>query len=185
MNDGVGLAITTSGAEAHGAQADTGGLITLVGGSVTTSGSGALGLYSTGANSQIAATNVSVATSGGNFANGVLAENGGTVTLNGGAVQTSGADVVAVVATPGGTLKLTGTSITATGLGAGGIEIGGSTAAFTGSNLKIVTHGNYDSANGFAAAGSPTRATATTPTAAPFSSRIRAYDDRLAGHRRR
>ena len=39
LNDGVGLAITTTGADAHGAQADTGGTITLVGGTVTTSGS--------------------------------------------------------------------------------------------------------------------------------------------------
>ena len=73
LNDGVGLAITTTGADAHGAQADTGGTLTLVGGTVTTSGSGALGLYATGASSQITATNVTVATSGtDNSANGGL-----------------------------------------------------------------------------------------------------------------
>ena len=111
------------------------------------------GLYSTGANSSGSATDVSSATRGGNLANGVLAENGGTVTLNGGAIQSSGADVVAVVARRRRLVELTGTSITATGLGAGGMEIGRSTAAFTGSDLVSVAHGNCNSANGFGAAG--------------------------------
>ena len=102
---------------------------------------------------QVTATDVAVATSGGNFASAVYAQNGGSITLDGGSVETGSADVYAVVATPGGTLKLTGTSVTATGLGAGGIGLNGSTTSFTGSNLTIVTHGNYNSANEFGAAG--------------------------------
>ena len=141
---------------------------------MTTSGSGALGLDATGANSQVTATDVAVATSGGNFASAVYAQNGGSITLNGGSVETGGADVYAVVATPGGTLKLTGTSVTATGLGAGGIGLNGSTTSFTGSNLTIVTHGNYDWLTDLPPLGSRTKATATTLAAARFSSRIRA-----------
>ena len=151
---------------------------------MTTSGSGPLGLFATGANSQITSTNVAVATSGGNFANGVLAENGGTITLNGGSVQTGGADVVAVVATPGGTLKLTGTSVTATGLGAGGVQVSGSTASFTGSNLTIVTHGDYNSTNGIGPAGVTNTSRRRRPRGLCPAHEFEHNDNRLAGDRR-
>jgi len=151
--NGLGTTIATTGVNSTGVLADTGAHVSLNGGSVTTSGAGALGLYATGANSVVTATNVAVSTSGGDFANAMFAENGGTIITNGGSAATAGADVYVALATPGGTLKLRGTSITATGLGAGGIGLNGSTASLTGANLTIVTHGDFDAANSFGAAG--------------------------------
>ena len=144
-------AISTTGANATGAQADAGGSLTLTGGTISTSGAGSVGLYAAGANSQITATNVAVSTTGGNFATAVYVTAGGAITMNGGSAQTAGVDVYVAGVYSGGTLNLTGTSITATGLGSGGLFVNGTGGSLTGNNLTVVTHGNVGSATGFSA----------------------------------
>ena len=147
-----GATLTTTAANANGVQADTGGAVTLgaaaVTTTVTTSGAGALGLYSTGANSQINATNVAVSTSGVG-ANAAFATSGGAITLNGGSAQTGGLDAYALAVGAGGTMQATGTAVTTTGAGSGGISVNGSTASFTGSNLTINITGATDTVNQF------------------------------------
>jgi hypothetical protein len=51
---------------------DTGGLVTLNGGSVTTSGAGSVGLFASGDGSQISATNVAVSGATGTFGTKVV-----------------------------------------------------------------------------------------------------------------
>ena len=64
LDDTGPITITTSGSFAHGVQADTGGAVTLNGGSVAVTGTGSLGLFATGTGSQINATDVTVSTAG-------------------------------------------------------------------------------------------------------------------------
>ncbi len=157
---GAGSAITAAigsismtGANSAGARADGGGHVSLTGGSVTTSGVNGVGLLASGVNSIVSATNVAVSTSGGGSAQALLAESGGALITNGGSASTSGRDVYVAAAVDGGSLRLTGTAIEATGLGAGGIAVNGAISALDGNNLTIVTHGDYDSANSSGAAG--------------------------------
>ena len=90
--------IATIGDTSPGVQADSGGQVSLSGGSVMTSGTGATGLYATGvdgttgAKSTITATGVAVTTgyTTNNSAVGVLASAGGAVSLTGGSVTTYG-----------------------------------------------------------------------------------------------
>jgi hypothetical protein len=151
--------LTTSEANADGVQADTGGAVRLVGGTVTTSGTGSLGLFVTDANSQITATNVAVSTTfagvstNGNFASAFYAQNGGSFTMNGGSARTAGVNVYVGGSYAGGTVNLTGATITATGLGAGGLYVNGSPSSLTGSNLTIVMNGDVDTATGSSAGG--------------------------------
>ena len=153
VSGGVGVSVSTSGANATGAQADGGGVLTLNGGSVAVSGAGSLGLYATGENSQITANNVAVSTSGGGLANAALAASGAVLTMNGGSAQTSGLDSYVAGAVSGGTINLTGTAISSTSQGGGGLFANGSTAAVTGDNLTITITGAYDAANQFHPAG--------------------------------
>ncbi|MDE3177354.1 MAG: hypothetical protein KGM15_14725 [Pseudomonadota bacterium] len=154
LSAGVGLGITTYGAYAHGAQADAGGSLTLAGGSVTANGYGAIGLYATGANSQITANNVVVSTYGNLYANAISADGGGAaITFNGGVASTSGQGSYVAGATSGGSVQLAGATLTATGLGSGGLFVNGSTASVTGSNLTISVKGGYDTTDKIGAVG--------------------------------
>jgi hypothetical protein len=145
---GVGLAVTTSGDNATGAQADSGGVVNLTGGSVKTSGAGALGLFASGEHSVVSATDVVVATKGGDFANAVNANQGGSVVMNGGSATSGGADLYTVAVASNASAKLLGTTITAGGAGAGGVDVNGATAVFTGSGLTINANGGYDAESG-------------------------------------
>jgi outer membrane autotransporter protein len=152
--DGVTISVpaSTSGV---GARADTAGTVTLgAGTSVSTGGSGALGLQATGSNSAITATgSVTVSTSGANGA-AVDADSSGTVSLNGGGkvtttgagsagfnasggtisatniiTQTSGASAPGGIIQNGGALTINGGSVTTTGAGSYGFLTQGSAGA--------------------------------------------------------
>ena len=149
------LNITTQGNFANGVQADTGGVVTLNGGSVAVTGTGSLGLFATGTGSQINATDVTVSTAGSGLstANAIDADSGAVVTVTGGSASTTGTDAFVAGSTSGGTLNLSGTTITATGAGSGGLYANGTGSTVTGTGLTITTHGNYDSENNFGATG--------------------------------
>ena len=150
--------ITTTGDNSAGAEAHTGGQITLNGGAVTTSGIGSPGLYATGvdgttgAKSTIMATGVAVATGAspgpGTGAVGVLAEAGGQAFLTGGSVTTNGNSAYGVVAHGGGFVQLNGTSISTIGDGSGGLAINGAGSEIDATNVTISTIGGSDSSTG-------------------------------------
>ncbi len=172
---GAGSSITTSngttistgnvelgtGANANGVQADTGGSATLNGGSVAVTGTGSLGLFATGTGSTINATDVAVSTAGSGLpstANAIIAGSGAVITVTGGSASTTGTDAyVAGAFTTGGTevatLNLSGTTITATGDGSGGLFANGTGSTVTATGVTITTHGNYDTVNNFGPAG--------------------------------
>jgi hypothetical protein len=155
--------VATTGDQSPGVQADTGGQVTLNGGTVMTSGAGATGLYAagvdetTGAKSTITATNLAVMTGAnppsdgpplGAGAVGVLAEAGGHAILTGGSVTTNGNSAYAVVAHSGGLVQLTGTSISTLGNGSGGLAINGAGSEIDATNVTISTLGGSDSSTG-------------------------------------
>ncbi len=152
--DAQNVNVTTQGSNASGVQADTGGLVTLNGGSVTTWGAGALGLYASGSGSKINVTGVSVTTAGAGAA-GVLTDNGATTSIGGGSVATSGQDAHALfVIGSGSAANLSGAGTFATtGAGATGLfaALGGAVSA-TGSTT-ITTTGGISSATGLGASG--------------------------------
>jgi hypothetical protein len=166
------VSFSTTGTAANALQADTGGAVTLSGGSVTTSGNGSAGLFATGIGSQINATDVAVSAAGGGLlpytTNAILAGPGAVVTITGGSASTTGTDAyVAGAFTTGGTgvatLNLSGTTITATGAGSGGLAVNGTGATITGTGLTITTHGNYDSVNNFSGAGATNQSYSGSP----------------------
>ena len=155
--------VTTMGDNSPGVQADTGGQVSLNGGTVMTSGTGSTGLYAmgadpeTGALSTITATNVAVTTGSnppsfgpplGTNAIGVLAEAGGQVTLTGGSVTTYGNSAYGVVANSAGFVQINGTTISTMGNGSGGLGINGAGSEIDATNTTIMTSGGYDSSTG-------------------------------------
>lgn len=161
--------VTTQGSNASGVQADTGGLVTLNGGTIATSGGGSLALYATGAGSQIAATNVAASTSASysasfGSANVAFANRGAIITMNGGSANTTGSGAYAVVAEGAGVVKSTGTSIGTTGDGSGGLGINGVGSEIDATNVAITTTGAYDSATGLHSYGVYNGSYGTFPT---------------------
>ncbi len=137
---GTKLTILTEGEGARGAQIQNGGFIDLTGGTVTTTGKSALGLFSSGKDSRLKANGVTTLTSGeeafgadagyegsveltggtvtttGRIANGLLSSGKGSrLTANGVETSTSGAEAHGVAAGDGGELTITGGSITVSG----------------------------------------------------------------------
>lgn len=133
--------IETYGTSSYGAWSTSGGVMNLTGGTVTTTGAAAFGLYATGANSTIASA-AAVSTSG-QASYGALVDTGGAINLTGGSIATSGQSAVglfaygagstisgatdvttsgaaahAAVQQDGGILNLTGGTLTANGAGA-------------------------------------------------------------------
>jgi fibronectin-binding autotransporter adhesin len=106
-----GGSITTNGPVAHGVFAFNGGDIALsTGTTVLTTGGGSFGLFVNGAGSSLTATDVSVTTTGGigpTFGNGAIGAYNGSA---------SPGDPT------GGTMTLTGTTIATTGVAAVGVE---------------------------------------------------------------
>lgn len=130
----------------------TGGKITITGGSVTSSGSGANGLFATGSGSSITMSNGTIKASGGN-AHGVDVTYGGTITLTNVNVTTSGASSSALATDfGGGTVNVTGGTIIAASTSAnshsaaiystGNISVSGATAASRGDCGGVIDGAN-------------------------------------------
>src|SRR5215472_13053502 len=121
-----GITITTSGFlspggfDADGA-ATMGGTIKLENSSITTIGDSADGLHVLGGNGQITGTNLNIVTSGRGAA-GAEADNGGSIQLSGPSISTTGADAYGAVAETSGTGTLkSGTAISTSGNGSYGL----------------------------------------------------------------
>jgi hypothetical protein len=143
---GVGAAVVTSGNNSPGAQADNGGSVSLTSGSVATSGASSPGLYAlgaigdSGAASSISATGVTVSTvsSPGLYASGA----GATISTSAGStVATTGAGAPGVLADNGGAVSLGGGSVKASGLNSPGVSVSGSGSTVTATNVAVTTQG--------------------------------------------
>lgn len=147
-----GGSIQTASRAAFGAAAVNGGLVTLDGTAITTTGvqnvttlQGSHALYARDANSRVVATGVT-ATVSGNFANAARADLGGVVeTRTGTTLSTTGPGNVtnptaAARATTGGSLVI-GSGTTLSGSGAAGygvlVEDAGSDAQVSGANITV------------------------------------------------
>ncbi len=125
---GQGSGVATSGAGVIGVVSNEGGSVTLNGGSVITSGTGAHGLYATGLNpagtgSAITAQGTAVAVTGAG-AFGAYATNFGTIMLKGGSVSSGRAALVA----DGGTINATDVALSTTVAANNGNDVGAVTA---------------------------------------------------------
>ncbi|WP_041357802.1 autotransporter outer membrane beta-barrel domain-containing protein [Nitrobacter hamburgensis] len=137
--------IDVRGDNSNGAFAQDRGTVTLTGGRITTSGVGGHGLYAY-SDGTIVADNVSVTTAG-NDADGARAEfPDATVALTGGTFTTSGALANGLSAQDGGTLTATNTAVAVTGAGAAAIQIVGGTAVDP--SVVTVTGGSLASSLG-------------------------------------
>jgi hypothetical protein len=137
----------TGGSFAYGARAETGGALTLNGGSVTTMGANSIGLFATGAGSSVASNGTTITTSGLN-STGVLADSGGSASLTGGSVNTSADGAYAVVVHSGGFAALSGTTIGTLGDGSGGLGINGAGSEIDATSVTISTKGVFDPVSG-------------------------------------
>jgi outer membrane autotransporter protein len=109
---GTNLTITTSGAA--GAEADNGGFIEINGGTISTHGDKAFGLFGTD-NGRVTAGGMTVTTVGAD-AYGAFAQNGGVLTLNPGTlIQTSGKGSYGLYALNGGSIFGNGVLVTTAG----------------------------------------------------------------------
>jgi hypothetical protein len=115
------------------------GKLTINGGTITTSGTGANGAISTDAGSTITLSNVRI-TATNNGGHGVMATNGGALTLNNVDMNTAGPHS-APIATDrgGGTITVTGGSVTSSGEGSPGIY---ATGVITATNLTSTATGS-------------------------------------------
>jgi hypothetical protein len=122
--------------------------ITLSGGSITTTGSGANGAFATGEGSSVSLSNVTIEAAGGG-GHGVMATQGGAVTLDEVKITTAGANS-APLATDrgGGTITATGGSALASGkdspalYSTGTITVTGGTYEATGAEAAVIEGGN-------------------------------------------
>ena len=140
-----GITITTSGFlspggfDADGA-ATMGGTITLENSSITTSGDNADGLHVLGGNGQIFGTNLNIVTSG-RMAAGAEADNGGSIQLSGASISTTGDDAYGAVAESSGTMNLKpGTVISTSGNGSYGL-FAMSGGVIAGNGISVTTSG--------------------------------------------
>ncbi len=119
------VAISTAGDGMHGVFTGASSQTNYNGGSVTTSGAGAYGLYVTGVDGYLSASDVSISTSGAG-AYGAAADNSGALSLGDGMkISTTGADAHGLyVAGVGAGAELTGSaSINVSGANAAGIYV--------------------------------------------------------------
>lgn len=86
--DSTGSSITTQGANAHGATAQNGGSLTLNGDTFVVNGNQAYGMLADGLNSSIVATGVAVETNG-LYGYGARAQAGGSIAISGGSISTA------------------------------------------------------------------------------------------------
>lgn len=104
-----------------GILATKGSTLTIEGGTITTSGTGANGAISTDAGSVIALSNVTIKATN-DAAHGVMATNGGAITLHNVNMETSGRSSAPIATDRGsGTITVTGGTVTSSGPGSPGI----------------------------------------------------------------
>jgi autotransporter family porin len=138
--DMTGGSITTSGDSSKGVVVNNGSFADLDGVSIDTSGLDSVGLVSTGTGangvrSSLYLTDGSVKTSG-DGATGVLAENGGIVSISGSSIITSGDNAAAVsVAGEGSKVVLTNSNVSAQGAGSAAAQVNGGTLNVSGGSL--------------------------------------------------
>jgi hypothetical protein len=109
--------------------ADGGAAVSLVGGTVTSSGTGASGLFATGSGSAVNMSGGSISTTG-SYAQGVGTSYSGAAGLSNGTVSTSGTYAPgAVTNAGGGTITLSGESVQTTGYHSPGLQSIGTIAA--------------------------------------------------------
>lgn len=135
-----GGSITTTGDSSKGVVVNNGSFAELDGVSIDTSGLDSVGLVSTGTGangvrSSLYLTDGSVKTSG-DGATGVLAENGGIVSISGSSIITSGDNAAAVsVAGEGSKVELTNSNVSAQGAGSAAAQVNGGTLNVSGGSL--------------------------------------------------
>jgi hypothetical protein len=128
--------------------AGDGSTINLSYSSVTTSGTGANGVFATGTGSSITLSNVTiVATAGGGH--GVMATNAGTLTLTDTDISTAGKNSGAIATDRGGgTITVSGGTVTASGqdspgiYSTGSIAVTGGTITATGAEAAVIEGAN-------------------------------------------
>jgi autotransporter-associated beta strand protein len=124
------------------------GTITMTGGSVTTTGTGANAIFAYGSGSSITVSNVTVDASAGG-GHGIMCSGGGTITATNLTMTTRGANS-GVIATDrgGGTIIVTGGTVLATGqdspgiYSTGDIQVTGATISATGSESAVIEGAN-------------------------------------------
>ncbi len=145
-----GMTITTAGADAYGAFAQSSGTLTLNPGTVIqTSGKGSYGLYALNAGS-ITGNGVNVTTSGGlgvllNTADGAAASTGpggpGTIALQNSTVTANGLDANGLFVTgAGSSITLTNSNVLSS-QGSGASVNNGASLTLSGSSLTALVHG--------------------------------------------
>ncbi|APD11264.1 hypothetical protein UC34_12205 [Pandoraea vervacti] len=137
--------VTTTGDDAIGVHAGLGASVNVNGNtSITTTGARAFGADAGGLLNGTASTltlnvaNGSIATSGAQ-AHGLLAREGGSVTMNGGSVTASGTDAAAIAARAS-TINVNGATLTSRA-GVGALVVGSSAVGLVNTNLSAAGHG--------------------------------------------
>lgn len=131
-----------------GVLAASGSQVTINGGTISTTGSGANGAFATGSGSSVTLSNVTIKATG-DGGHGVMATLGGVVTLNDVNMTTSGAHS-APIATDrgGGTITATGGSVSTSGqdspcyYSTGTLNITNNTCTATGSEIAVIEGAN-------------------------------------------
>jgi fibronectin-binding autotransporter adhesin len=165
-----GGSINTTGNAAYAVTASNGGLTSLNGTAIGTTGNGSGGLGINGAGSEIDASGVSIATTGGmdpatglhsygvyNGPYGDLAS-GGVANLADMTISTQGAAMYGVLTSTGGSTTISGGSVTTSGAGAYAIAVnGGGAVTLNGTTISTSANG----AGGFSVAGAGSTLTAS------------------------
>jgi hypothetical protein len=128
--------------------AEAGSTIDLSGSTVTTSGTGANGVFATGSGSSVTIENVTIHATG-NGGHGVMATQGGTMTLTNVDMTTAGASSGAIATDRGGgTINVTGGNVTTSGQNSpdiystGDITVTGGTLTATGAESAVIEGAN-------------------------------------------
>ena len=132
------VAISTAGVAMYGVYTGAGSTTTFAGGSVATSGDGAVGLYTTGAGGSLTTANLTVSTSGAG-ASGAYVTSGGALTLGQDTqISTTGLPSVALYVGAGSTATVNGqVGLNASGSGATGAIVDGGGALTVNGALTI------------------------------------------------
>ena len=122
--------------------------ITMTGGSITTTGTGANGAFATGSGASVVMSNVAIRCSA-NGGHGVMATQGGSLTLTNVDMNTAGANSGAIATDRGGgTIVATGGNVVATGqdspavYSTGSITVSGATLSATGAEAAVIEGAN-------------------------------------------
>ncbi len=142
----VNPTITTSGEIGNGVEASlnsgtTSGTVTIGGGSIGTTGIGGNGIFAAAGNSSVSMVGGSI-TCAGQFGHGVLVTYGGSVTLNGVSITTKSGNGAALANDAGGgTVTATNVTATTSASGSPGIYSIGSTTVITVTNSTLTAKG--------------------------------------------